>query len=67
MWCTLSGLHCSLKPDIPENLLENSTGRIVIYQKGNTESRQVLQFDMRKTAVSKEFEKKDFKNLLGRF
>ncbi|OZC09108.1 death domain protein [Onchocerca flexuosa] len=53
LWCVQNGLHCSLKTDVPEDLLETITGRIVIYQKGNADAREVLHFDMQQSFVSK--------------
>ncbi|VDK44340.1 unnamed protein product [Anisakis simplex] len=45
-WCSQNGLHCSLNVDIPEDLIETLSGRIVIYQKNNADARQILHFDM---------------------
>uniref|UniRef100_F1KSM2 Netrin receptor UNC5 n=1 Tax=Ascaris suum TaxID=6253 RepID=F1KSM2_ASCSU len=48
-WCTQNGLHCSLSAEVPEDLIETLTGRIVVYQKGNADARQILHFDMQHT------------------
>ncbi|VDM96427.1 unnamed protein product [Thelazia callipaeda] len=56
MWCVQNGLHCSLKTDVPEDLLETITGRIVIYQKGNADARIVLKFDMQHPLEDEEME-----------
>lgn len=52
LWCVQNGLHCSLKTDVPEDLVETISGRIVIYQKGNADAREVLHFDMQQSFVS---------------
>uniref|UniRef100_A0A0R3S4P9 Netrin receptor UNC5 n=1 Tax=Elaeophora elaphi TaxID=1147741 RepID=A0A0R3S4P9_9BILA len=59
LWCVQNGLHCSLKTDFPENLLETITGRIVIYQKGNADAREVLHFDMQQPFVTFQYLKED--------
>ncbi|EFO25968.1 immunoglobulin I-set domain-containing protein, partial [Loa loa] len=56
LWCVQNGLHCSLKTDVPEDLLETITGRIVIYQKGNADAREVLHFDMQQPIEDGEME-----------
>ncbi|VDN20210.1 unnamed protein product [Gongylonema pulchrum] len=55
LWCIQNGLHCSVKTDVPEDLLETVTGRIVVYQKGNAEAREVLHFDMQHPLVTFRF------------
>ncbi|KAL3982890.1 Immunoglobulin domain family protein [Acanthocheilonema viteae] len=56
LWCVQNGLHCSLKTDVPEDLLETITGRIVIYQKCNADAREVLNFDMQQPIEDDEME-----------
>ncbi|EJW84108.1 immunoglobulin I-set domain-containing protein [Wuchereria bancrofti] len=56
LWCVQNGLHCSLKTDVPEDLLETITGRIVVYQKGNADAREVLHFDMQQPFEDSEVE-----------
>uniref|UniRef100_A0A7E4UX97 Netrin receptor UNC5 n=1 Tax=Panagrellus redivivus TaxID=6233 RepID=A0A7E4UX97_PANRE len=48
-WCSQNGLHCALSIESTGNVsVADLTGRMVIYQKGNSNDRQVLEFDLRK-------------------
>uniref|UniRef100_A0AC34GP37 Netrin receptor UNC5 n=1 Tax=Panagrolaimus sp. ES5 TaxID=591445 RepID=A0AC34GP37_9BILA len=45
-WCSQNGLHCSLTIESSGISISELAGRMVIYQKGNSNDRQVLEFDM---------------------
>ncbi|TMS37367.1 hypothetical protein L596_004311 [Steinernema carpocapsae] len=50
-WCVQNGLHCSLHVKVAEDMIDSLAGRIVIYQKGNGNDRQILEFHMDRTIM----------------
>uniref|UniRef100_A0AC34R656 Netrin receptor UNC5 n=1 Tax=Panagrolaimus sp. JU765 TaxID=591449 RepID=A0AC34R656_9BILA len=55
LWCSQNGLHCVLSIESADTPFNKLSGRMVIYQKGNSNDRQVLEFDIQKPEMDSLF------------